>query len=47
VPEGPAVGGLLRAVRQWWMDGGCVATRAACLSELARLGNVSNMEGKR
>jgi poly(A) polymerase len=43
VPAGPAVGGLLRAVRQWWMDGGCVATRAACLSELARLANVSNM----
>jgi poly(A) polymerase/tRNA nucleotidyltransferase (CCA-adding enzyme) len=47
VPAGPAVGGLLRAVRQWWMDGGCVATRAACLSELARLANVSNMGGKR
>jgi poly(A) polymerase/tRNA nucleotidyltransferase (CCA-adding enzyme) len=43
VPAGPAVGGLLRAVRQWWMDGGCTANRAACLAELARLANVTNM----
>lgn len=35
-PEGPRVGMLLRAVRQWWMDGGCVADRQACLAELAR-----------
>ena len=24
-PEGPRVGALLREVRQWWLDGGCVA----------------------
>lgn len=37
VPPGPAVGALLRAVREWWMAGGCVADRAACRAELARL----------
>lgn len=36
VPAGPAVGDLLRAVRAWWMDGGCVAGLAACRAELAR-----------
>jgi poly(A) polymerase len=35
-PEGPRVGVLLRAVRQWWLDGGCVAGEEACRSELAR-----------
>jgi poly(A) polymerase len=35
-PEGPRVGALLRAVRQWWLDGGCVADRAACHRELVR-----------
>ena len=35
-PEGPRVGALLRAVRRWWLDGGCVAGRDACLAELAR-----------
>jgi poly(A) polymerase/tRNA nucleotidyltransferase (CCA-adding enzyme) len=33
--EGPRVGELLRAVRQWWLDGGCVADAAACRAELA------------
>jgi poly(A) polymerase/tRNA nucleotidyltransferase (CCA-adding enzyme) len=47
IPAGPAVGALLRAVRQWWMDGGCTANRPACLSELARRANVSNMGAKR
>jgi poly(A) polymerase/tRNA nucleotidyltransferase (CCA-adding enzyme) len=35
-PEGPRVGALLRAVRQWWLDGGCVADQAACRAELTR-----------
>jgi poly(A) polymerase len=35
-PEGPRVGVLLRAVRQWWLDGGCVAGKEACRRELAR-----------
>jgi poly(A) polymerase len=35
-PEGPRIGVLLRAVRQWWLDGGCVAGEAACRGELAR-----------
>ena len=33
---GPRVGLLLRAVRAWWLDGGCVADAAACRAELAR-----------
>lgn len=37
VAPGPAVGALLRRVRDWWMDGGCVADRRACRAELARL----------
>ena len=35
-PEGPRVGSLLRAVRQWWLDGGCVADKDACRAELVR-----------
>ena len=35
-PEGPRVGALLREVRQWWLDGGCIADRQECLAELAR-----------
>ena len=35
-PEGPHVGALLRAVRQWWLDGGCVANKEACRTELVR-----------
>jgi poly(A) polymerase len=33
---GPRIGMLLRAVRQWWHDGGCAADAAACRAELAR-----------
>jgi poly(A) polymerase/tRNA nucleotidyltransferase (CCA-adding enzyme) len=33
---GPEVGALLRAVRAWWLEGGCVADAAACRAELAR-----------
>ncbi len=36
VPPGPAVGELVRQVRTWWMDGGCLAGAAACRAELAR-----------
>jgi len=36
LPEGPRVGALLRAVRRWWRDGGCVADAAACRAELRR-----------
>jgi poly(A) polymerase/tRNA nucleotidyltransferase (CCA-adding enzyme) len=34
--EGPRVGALLREMRQWWLDGGCVADAAACRGELGR-----------
>lgn len=47
IPSGPSVGTLLRDVRQWWLEGGCVATRMACMSELARRANLPNMRGKR
>ena len=33
---GPNVGALLRAVRSWWLTGGCTADVAACRAELAR-----------
>nr|WP_294509072.1 CCA tRNA nucleotidyltransferase [uncultured Rhodopila sp.] len=36
VAPGPRVGALLRQVRQWWLDGGCIADKAACGAELAR-----------
>jgi poly(A) polymerase len=36
VAPGPRVGNLLREVRQWWMDGGCVADWTVCEAELAR-----------
>jgi poly(A) polymerase len=35
-PEGPHVGVLLREMRRWWMDGGCIAGEAACREELVR-----------
>ena len=47
IPSGPAVGALLRDVRQWWLDGGCTADRAACAAELARRADLANMDGKR
>ncbi len=36
VAPGPEVGRLLRAVRDWWLAGGCVADAKACRGELAR-----------
>jgi len=37
VPPGPPVGKLLRAVRAWWLDGGCVADVDACRDAMRRL----------
>jgi poly(A) polymerase/tRNA nucleotidyltransferase (CCA-adding enzyme) len=34
VPPGPRVGALLESVRGWWLAGGCVADRKACLDRL-------------
>ncbi|MGJ3258272.1 MAG: CCA tRNA nucleotidyltransferase [Rhodospirillales bacterium] len=34
IPTGPEVGTLLRAVENWWMDGGFHAGRDACLEQL-------------
>jgi poly(A) polymerase len=47
ISPGPHVGALLREVRQWWLDGGCVADRAACMAELARKADLPNMTGQR
>jgi poly(A) polymerase len=33
---GPAMGLMLRDLRQWWLDGGCVADAASCRAELRR-----------
>ncbi len=34
IAPGPRVGALLEAVRQWWLDGGCVANAQACAARL-------------
>jgi poly(A) polymerase len=34
IAPGPAMGQLLRDLRAWWLDGGCVADRAALLAQL-------------
>jgi poly(A) polymerase len=36
IAPGPRVGALLRALRVWWMQGGCTADASACRTELAR-----------
>ncbi|MCW3477586.1 CCA tRNA nucleotidyltransferase [Limobrevibacterium gyesilva] len=36
VPAGAAMGAMLRALRAWWMEGGCTADAAACRAELQR-----------
>jgi poly(A) polymerase/tRNA nucleotidyltransferase (CCA-adding enzyme) len=35
---GPRIGELLREVRGWWLDGGCVADAGACRAEARRRG---------
>lgn len=34
IAPGPHVGALLGAVRQWWLEDGCVADAAACMARL-------------
>lgn len=34
VPPGPRVSEILGGIEEWWRDGGCVADREACLTEL-------------
>ena len=36
-PPGPRVGAALAQVRDWWLSGGCVADRAACLARLRQV----------
>ncbi len=35
IAPGPRVSELLGGIEEWWRDGGCVASRDACLTELA------------
>jgi poly(A) polymerase/tRNA nucleotidyltransferase (CCA-adding enzyme) len=37
LPPGPGIGRLMRELRDWWLAGGCVADRAACLARLREL----------
>jgi len=37
IAPGPAVGAALSSLRRWWLEGGCVADRSACLKRLAAL----------
>jgi poly(A) polymerase/tRNA nucleotidyltransferase (CCA-adding enzyme) len=39
VAPGPEMGAALRAVRAWWLEGGCVADAAACLEQVGRPGH--------
>lgn len=43
---GPRIGQALAATRAWWREGGCVADRAACRAELARLMAVQDGSGR-
>ena len=36
IPPGPALGALLRELRDWWLAGGCVAGVEELRAELAR-----------
>jgi poly(A) polymerase/tRNA nucleotidyltransferase (CCA-adding enzyme) len=36
LPAGPAMGAMLRDLRDWWIEGGCVADRDDVSAELAR-----------
>jgi poly(A) polymerase/tRNA nucleotidyltransferase (CCA-adding enzyme) len=47
IPPGPQVGLLLKSVRQWWLDTGCMADHPACLGELARLAEQTKITPKR
>jgi hypothetical protein len=33
---GPQMGAMLRDLRNWWLEGGCIADAAACRAELHR-----------
>jgi poly(A) polymerase/tRNA nucleotidyltransferase (CCA-adding enzyme) len=34
IPPGPRVGEILHEIRTWWLAGGCIANRQACLEKL-------------
>jgi len=45
VPEGSRVGDILRKVRAWWLDGGCVADANACRIEAGREARKASPKG--
>jgi poly(A) polymerase/tRNA nucleotidyltransferase (CCA-adding enzyme) len=45
IPPGPHVGALLAALRRWWLEGGCTATRAELLAELDRRKDTGAADG--
>jgi poly(A) polymerase/tRNA nucleotidyltransferase (CCA-adding enzyme) len=45
IPPGPHVGALLAALRSWWLEGGCTATRADLLVELDRRKDTGAADG--
>nr|WP_233255911.1 CCA tRNA nucleotidyltransferase [Falsiroseomonas bella] len=45
IPPGPHVGALLAALRSWWLEGGCTATRAELLAELHRRKDTGAADG--
>ncbi len=47
IPAGPHVGSLLKSVRQWWLQTGCLADHAECQSELARQAERTKITPKR
>lgn len=46
VAPGPAVGRLLKAMREWWRDGGCLAGPEACRAELMRRAGITTAGGR-
>ncbi|MGE0416691.1 MAG: CCA tRNA nucleotidyltransferase [Acetobacteraceae bacterium] len=46
VAPGPAVGRLLKAMREWWRDGGCLAGPEACRAELMRRSGMTTAGGR-
>jgi hypothetical protein len=34
IPPGPRIGEILTEIRTWWLAGGCIANRQACLEKL-------------
>jgi poly(A) polymerase/tRNA nucleotidyltransferase (CCA-adding enzyme) len=44
VSPGPLVGEILAAVRGWWLEGGCLADRAACRERAIKLAGTTDLQ---